>query len=73
MSVQGRVGDQSDDDADRWLTTKQFLVKVIMRSGEQLAHHASYGVLCGSAFKGLGVSQKDGRHQFHLANEHGCA
>ena len=44
-------------------------VSVMLRNRERFAYHATYRILCGSTFQSFGMSEKYGRHQFHLSNE----
>jgi len=73
IAVVCAIVDQSDHDAHRELTGKQFFVtdiKIILRNREGLAHHAAYKILCRAAFQSLGVSEEHGGHQFHFAHKH---
>ena len=66
----------ANNNTTRQLTRKQFLVgciEVAVGYGKRLAHNTTNGILCQTLFECLGVSEKDGWTDFHLANKQTCS
>ena len=74
MCVERLISHQTDDDASRQLTGKQFLVTDVSktgRHGKRLTHDASNWIFCRTAFQSLGVCQEHRRRQLDVFHEHG--